>query len=102
MSTRRRLKRRPGAERTANGATKGAKRVQRRPRSSDTAIAVGARVRQLRLAAGLSQAELAGEGLSRFAISKIETGASLPSLDALLHLARVLGVSPGTLIPPEL
>jgi transcriptional regulator with XRE-family HTH domain len=60
---------------------------------------IGFRVRELRARAGLTQADLAGRELSRAGVAKIEAGASLPSLAALEHLARVLGVRPRALIP---
>ena len=63
---------------------------------------LGARIRERRLAAGLSQADLAGTTLSRFAISKIEMGASLPSLATLRQIARGLGVTARDLIGPDL
>jgi transcriptional regulator with XRE-family HTH domain len=63
---------------------------------------VGAHVRTLRLRAGLTQAELAGAALSRAGVAKIETGASLPSLDVLEHLAAALGQRARDLLPDDL
>ena len=54
----------------------------------------GARLKQLREAAGLSQAALAGRaGLHPFGVAKIEQGLrSSPGWDTVLALARALGV----------
>lgn len=54
---------------------------------------------QLRKALGLSQEQLAEQvGVSRQSISKWETGQSVPELDKLLALSRILGVSTDTLL----
>ncbi len=84
-----------------------ARRKSSKPRLGDLTHAefaslLGARIRERRLAAGLSQADLAGNTLSRFAISKIEMGASLPSLATLRQIARGLGVSARELLGPDL
>src|SRR5207302_7374384 len=55
----------------------------------------GERVRRLRLERGLSQRQLAGEGLTNAYISRIERGTRAnPSMKALRVLARGLNVSP--------
>jgi len=55
---------------------------------------LGERLRELRLAAGLSQRRLAGKVDVGFPhISKIEAGLETPSTDLLRRLAEVLGVS---------
>lgn len=52
------------------------------------------RVRDLRVARGLSQAALADEvALSRQSVSAIESGRSTPSVDVALRFARALGAS---------
>jgi putative molybdopterin biosynthesis protein len=52
------------------------------------------RVRELRLAAGLSQAGLAGRvGITRQAIGAIESGSYVPNTAVALRLARALGCS---------
>jgi len=62
------------------------------------AAVIGAIVRERRLAAGLTQAELAGEiGTTQAAISKIETGRTLPGLDLLERVAGATG-GPITLV----
>lgn len=54
----------------------------------------GQRVRQLRLASGLSQEAFADHvGFARTYMSRIETGAANPSLDAIETLASALDVS---------
>src|SRR4051795_7307742 len=54
---------------------------------------VGQRLRRLRRDRGLSQRELASQGVSYAYISRIEAGARRPSVKALRQLARKLGVS---------
>ena len=53
----------------------------------------GCRVRELRKASGLSQEEFADKvGFARTYMSRIETGAANPSLDAIQALADSLAV----------
>ncbi|MEE4545555.1 helix-turn-helix domain-containing protein [Streptomyces sp. V4-01] len=52
----------------------------------------GRRLRELRLARGLSQAELAAEGLSTAYLSRLESGARPPTQKVLEHLTARLGV----------
>lgn len=59
----------------------------------DGVLAVGRRVRELRLARGLSQAQIAGEGVSASYASLIESGRRQPSPAALETLARRLGTT---------
>ncbi len=54
---------------------------------------VGDRIRQRRLALGLSQRELASEGVTYAYISRLEANARTPSIKALRKLAPKLGVS---------
>jgi transcriptional regulator with XRE-family HTH domain len=54
---------------------------------------IGARLKRLRLAGGLSQRDLASLGVSYAYISRIEAGARHPSVKALRLLAPKLGVS---------
>jgi transcriptional regulator with XRE-family HTH domain len=58
---------------------------------------LGSRIRELRLEAGLTQAEL-GSPMTRSYVSAIEHGRALPSLPALLLIASRLGVSVGILV----
>jgi transcriptional regulator with XRE-family HTH domain len=55
---------------------------------------IGARVRRLRLARGLSQRQLAASSVSAAYISRIESGQRTPSVPAIRVLARRLGVTP--------
>jgi transcriptional regulator with XRE-family HTH domain len=55
---------------------------------------IGQRIRRLRYERGLSQRELSGPGVSYAYISRLESGARKPSLKAMRHLARKLGVDP--------
>jgi tetratricopeptide (TPR) repeat protein len=59
----------------------------------DDPIAVGARLRGAREAAGMSQRELAFAGCTAAYISRIESGARIPSLQLLVELGRRVGVS---------
>lgn len=63
---------------------------------------VGRNVRRLRLAADLSQEELAHRAaMNRTYLSDIERGIRNPSLLMLLELATVLGVHPAVLLVNE-
>ena len=56
---------------------------------------LGARLRQLRLEAGLTQAELARRtGIHRPNIARVEAGRHTPSLETLSRLATAIGVPP--------
>lgn len=55
---------------------------------------LGKRLRELRLAAGLTQAELARRtGIHRPNIARVEAGRHTPSLETLARLAQAIGVS---------
>ncbi len=59
----------------------------------------GERVRELRVAAGMSQEGLAdASGLHRTYISSLERGQRNLGLDDIIILARALGVSPSALL----
>jgi tetratricopeptide (TPR) repeat protein len=66
------------------------------PRRSAAASAVrlGDRLRQLRVAAGLTQAQLAGERFSKEYVSQIERGKTKPTDETVEWLAGRLGVDP--------
>lgn len=51
---------------------------------------LGARLKSARVARGLTQAALAGEGISTGYVSRIESGARRPTLKVLIELARRL------------
>jgi transcriptional regulator with XRE-family HTH domain len=55
---------------------------------------VGERIRELRLARGLSQRAISEPGTSYAYISRIESGARQPSLKAIRTIASKLGVTP--------
>ena len=61
---------------------------------------VGATIRRLREARGLSQEALARKaGLARLTVIRIETGSQSPTLDSLERVAKALGVRLRALIP---
>jgi tetratricopeptide (TPR) repeat protein len=64
------------------------------PRSTSRANSrnVGDRVRALRVAAGLTQTELAGQRFSKEYVSQIERGKTRPTADTVAWLAERLGV----------
>jgi tetratricopeptide (TPR) repeat protein/DNA-binding XRE family transcriptional regulator len=72
-------------------------------RPSNTTVAapiglrLGERLRQLRVAAGLTQSELAGERFSKEYVSQIERGKTRPTRETVDWLAVRLGVDPGFL-----
>jgi len=56
-------------------------------------VRLGQRIRELRLAAGLTQAELARRtGIHRPNIARVEAGRHTPSLETLARLATAIGV----------
>jgi transcriptional regulator with XRE-family HTH domain len=75
--------------------------VAPRERSRDQAMAVafGQRVREVRLAADLSQEALAeAAGLHPTFISNVERGYRVPSVPTLLKLAAALSIKPSELV----
>src|SRR5947208_14985854 len=58
---------------------------------------LGERLRQLRVAAGLTQTDLAGQRFSKEYISQIERGKTRPTSDTIEWLALRLGVDDGFL-----
>jgi tetratricopeptide (TPR) repeat protein len=58
---------------------------------------LGERLRRLRVAAGLTQSELAGERFSKEYVSQIERGKTRPTAETVNWLAARLGVDPGFL-----
>ena len=65
--------------------------------SRPAAIRLGERVRQLRVAAGLTQSELAGERFSKEYVSQIERGKTRPTGETIAWLASRLEVDAGYL-----
>lgn len=54
-------------------------------------MALSQKLRQARLAAGLSQKQLCGDRITRNMLSQIENGSARPSMDTLKYLAERLG-----------
>ena len=65
--------------------------------SRPAALRLGERLRQLRVAAGLTQSELAGERFSKEYVSQIERGKTRPTADTIAWLASRLEVDAGYL-----
>ncbi len=82
--------REPMSPRAARASTSGALAAARVPR-------LGERLRQLRVAAGLTQTDLAGERFSKEYISQIERGKTRPTTETVDWLALRLGVDAGFL-----
>src|SRR5881296_3084044 len=66
-------------------------------RSTHSGNRLGERVRQLRVAAGLTQTDLAGDRFSKEYVSQIERGKTRPTRETIEWLAGKLGVDPGFL-----
>jgi len=58
----------------------------------------GLRLRELRRQRGMSQRQLAGDLVSASYISLLESGDRMPTLDVIVHLAKILEVAPRELI----
>jgi tetratricopeptide (TPR) repeat protein len=69
----------------------------RSSRTASAALRLGERLRQLRVAAGLTQSELAGERFSKEYVSQIERGKTRPTIDTIEWLATRLGCDAGFL-----
>jgi tetratricopeptide (TPR) repeat protein len=65
--------------------------------SASNGLRLGERLRQLRVAAGLTQSDLAGERFSKEYVSQIERGKTRPTRETVEWLAARLGVDPGFL-----
>ncbi|HYH93495.1 MAG TPA: helix-turn-helix domain-containing protein [Candidatus Saccharimonadales bacterium] len=65
---------------------------------SELAAAIGGRIKRARLAAGLTQAALAGDRYTKAYISALEHGIAKPSMAALNYLAPRLGSTASALI----
>ncbi|MHB8513270.1 MAG: helix-turn-helix domain-containing protein [Actinomycetota bacterium] len=63
-------------------------------------MSFGSRFKAARERAGLTQAELAGDGYSVAYVSRIESGERTPSPEALAVFAKRLGISPDSLLAP--
>jgi tetratricopeptide (TPR) repeat protein len=67
------------------------------PAAAPTGLRLGDRLRQLRVGAGLTQSELAGERFSKEYVSQIERGKTRPTRETIEWLAARLGVDAGFL-----
>src|SRR2546425_7181552 len=65
--------------------------------AAPSGLRVGERLRQLRVASGLTQSELAGERFSKEYVSQIERGKTRPTRETIEWLAGKLGVDAGFL-----
>jgi len=66
-------------------------------RANAEGVRLGERLRQLRVAAGLTQSQLAGDRCSKEYVSQIERGKTRPTAGTIEWLAERLGVDPGFL-----
>src|SRR5712691_12956693 len=71
--------------------------AQTRTSAQPGSARLGERVRQLRVAAGLTQTDLAGERFSKEYVSQIERGKTRPTRETIEWLAVKLGADPGFL-----
>src|SRR5438477_3130126 len=65
--------------------------------AAQSGLRLGERLRQLRVAAGLTQSELAGERFSKEYVSQIERGKTRPTAETIAWLASRLEVDAGYL-----
>jgi tetratricopeptide (TPR) repeat protein len=71
--------------------------TRRSPDRISEGLRLGDRLRQLRVAAGMTQSELAGERFSKEYVSQIERGKTRPTRETIEWLADRLGVDAGFL-----
>src|SRR5512133_2598363 len=69
-----------------------ATRQQQRLSAAQAGLRLGERLRQLRVVAGMTQTELAGERFSKEYVSQIERGKTRPTGETIEWLASRLGV----------
>src|ERR687887_2467796 len=70
---------------------------RKRTAAAQTGLRLGERLRQLRVAAGMTQTELAGHRFSKEYLSQIERGKTRPTRETIEWLAQRLGVDAGFL-----
>src|SRR5437016_10043211 len=68
-----------------------------RATAAQPSLRLGERLRQLRVAAGMTQTDLAGDRFSKEYVSQIERGKTRPTPETIQWLAERLGVDPGFL-----
>src|SRR5436189_5351520 len=66
-------------------------------RTTSSGNRLGERLRQLRVAAGMTQTDLAGDRFSKEYVSQIERGKTRPTRETIEWLAQKLGVDPNYL-----
>src|SRR6201997_882983 len=71
--------------------------TKQRATGAQAGLRLGERLRQLRVAAGMTQTELAGERFSKEYVSQIERGKTRPTRETIEWLAGRLGVDAGFL-----
>jgi tetratricopeptide (TPR) repeat protein/DNA-binding XRE family transcriptional regulator len=74
-----------------------ATRQQQRVSAAQAGLRLGERLRQLRVAAGMTQTDLAGDRFSKEYVSQIERGKTRPTAETIQWVAERLGVDPGFL-----
>jgi tetratricopeptide (TPR) repeat protein len=74
-----------------------ATRQQQRVAAAQAGLRLGERLRQLRVAAGMTQTDLAGDHFSKEYVSQIERGKTRPTAETIRWLAERLGVDAGFL-----
>src|SRR5438874_9321570 len=74
-----------------------ATRQQQRVSAAQSGLRLGERLRQLRVAAGLTQTDLAGDRFSKEYVSQIERGKTRPTRETIEWIAGRLGADPGFL-----
>jgi tetratricopeptide (TPR) repeat protein len=72
-------------------------RQQQRASAAQAGLRLGERLRQLRVAGGMTQTDLAGDRFSKEYVSQIERGKTRPTRETIDWLAQRLGVDPGFL-----
>ena len=70
---------------------------QERASAAQAGLRLGERLRQLRVAAGMTQTDLAGDRFSKEYVSQIERGKTRPTRETIQWLAERLGVDAGFL-----
>src|SRR5438132_7983781 len=74
-----------------------ATRQQQRASAAQAGLRLGERLRQLRVAAGMTQTDLAGDRFSKEYVSQIERGKTRPTEETIKWIANRLGVDAGFL-----
>jgi tetratricopeptide (TPR) repeat protein len=72
-------------------------RQQQRASAAQAGLRLGERLRQLRVAAGMTQTDLAGDRFSKEYVSQIERGKTRPTAETIKWIAERLGVDAGFL-----